>query len=134
MPYGVSVIGRADRFEQALRKIERIKDDEVPLLYAVDPHYLRLANEAKSMVLVAEMYLKSRMLRTESRGQCMLREDYPYVDNINWLKWTMLKREGQNMRIWTEDCPVDRYKVQPLRQKYLHEVFETATKRDVPWG
>jgi len=104
------------------------------LLYATDPHYLRLANEVKSMVLVAEMYLKSRILRKESRGQCMLREDYPYVDNIDWLKWTMLKQEEGKMKIWTGDCPVEGYKVKPKKERYLHEVFEVATKRGVKWG
>ena len=134
IPYEVSVIGRGDRFEKALFEIERIRDHEVPLLYAVDPHYLRLANEARSMVLVAEMYLRSRILRTESRGQCLLREDYPYVDNVNWLKWTTLKQDEGKMSIATVDCPVDRYKVKPKREKYLHEIFKVATKRDVQWG
>ena len=134
IPYEVSVIGRGDRFEKALSEVERIRDHEVPLLFAVDPHCLRLANEARSMVLVAEMYLRSRILRTESRGQCLLREDYPYVDNVNWLKWTTLKQDEGKMNISTVDCPVDRYKVKPIREKYMHEVFEVAIKRGVQWG
>ena len=119
--------------EKAIREIERIRDEEVPLLYATDPHYLRVANETKSIVLVAEMYLRSRLLRKESREGC-LREDYPYTDNVDWLKWSMLKQENNNMKLWTEDIPVDKYKYKPKREKYLCPIFEAANKRGVQWG
>ncbi|MFC1903049.1 FAD-binding protein [Chloroflexota bacterium] len=133
IPYEVTVISRGDRLEKAIEAMERIRDEEVPLLYASDPHYLRLANEAKSMVLVAEMYLRSRLLRKESRDSC-LREDYPYTDNINWLKWTRLKQENGMMKLWMEDIPIERYKVQPKRERYLYPVFKVARKRGIAWG
>jgi succinate dehydrogenase/fumarate reductase flavoprotein subunit len=132
-PYEVTVISRGDRMEKAIREIERMRDEEVPLLYASDVHYLRLANEVRSMVLLAEMYLRLRLLRTESREGC-LREDYPYEDNVNWLKNTRLKQENGKMKLWTEDIPVDRYKVKPKREKYLHPVFEVATRKGIRWG
>jgi len=132
-PYEVTVISRGDRLEKAIKEVERMRDEEVPLLYASDPHYLRLANETKNIVLVAEMYLKSCMLREDSREGCF-REDYPYTDNMNWLKWTMLKQENGKMKLWTEDIPVERYKIKPKREKYLHPVFEIARKRGVKWG
>jgi len=133
LPYEVTVISRGDRMEKAIREIERIREEEVPLLYATDPHYLRVANETKSIVLVAEMYLRSRLLREESREGC-LREDYPYTDNVDWLKWSMLKQENNNMKLWTEDIPVDKYKYKPKREKYLCPIFEAAKKRGIPWG
>ncbi|MDP2916798.1 MAG: FAD-binding protein, partial [Dehalococcoidia bacterium] len=58
-PYEVTVISRGDRMEKAIAEIERIREDEVPLLYASDPHYLRIANEARNCVLFAEMQLRS---------------------------------------------------------------------------
>ena len=133
LPYEVTVISHGDRMEKAIKEVERIRDEEVPLLYASDAHYLRLANEVKSMVLVAEMYLRSRLLRKESRDSC-LREDYPYTDNVNWLKYILLKQENGQMKLWTEDMPVDRYKVKPKRERYLYPVFEVARKRGVKWG
>ncbi|MDP2916730.1 MAG: FAD-binding protein, partial [Dehalococcoidia bacterium] len=51
IPYDVVVISRDDRLEKAINELERIRDEEVPLLYASDAHYLRLANEARNMVL-----------------------------------------------------------------------------------
>jgi len=133
LPYEVTVISRGDRMEKAIKEIERIRDEEVPLLYAPDIHYLRLANEVKNMALIAEMYLRSRLMRTESRDS-YLREDFPYTDNVDWLKWTRLKRRENKMTLWTEDVPVERYKLKPKREKFLHKVFEVAKKRGVPWG
>ncbi|MDP2917279.1 MAG: FAD-binding protein [Dehalococcoidia bacterium] len=130
-PYEVSLILREDRLERAIKDIERIRDEEVPLLCACDPHNLVIANEAVSMVLVAEMMLRSWLFRKESRIGC-LREDYPYVDNENWLKWTLLKQEGGKMKLWAKDIPPGRYK--PDKARYLHPIFEAARKRGVAWG
>ena len=113
--------------EKAIKEIERIRDEEVPLLYASDVHYLRLANEVKNMVLVAEMYLRSRLLREESRDS-YLREDFPHTDNINWLKWTVLKKENDKMVVRTRDMPVDDYPVKPERVKFKHPVFAAADR------
>lgn len=129
----VIIISRGDRLEKALEGIERISDEEVPLLYASDPHYLRMANEARNIVLIAEMYLRSRLLRKESRNP-FLREDYPYTDNVNWLKWTMLRQEDKKMKLWTEDISIEKYKIKPRLEKYLCPLFEVARRRGVKWG
>lgn len=133
LPYGVSIIGRGDRIEKAIKKVERIRDEEVPQLYASDPHYLKQANEARSLCTISEMFLRSRLMRTESRETC-LREDYPYIDNENWLKWTCLKEENNKMKMWTEDLPIDKYKLKPERKKILHPRFEVARRRGIQWG
>lgn len=132
-PYEVTVISRGDRLEKAIAEIERIRDEEVPLMYASDPHYLRIANEARNCVLFAEMQLRSRLLRQESRDGC-LREDFPQTDNINWLKNTVLRQENGKMKLGTEDIPVDRYKIKPKTEKYLFPIFEVARKRGIEWG
>lgn len=133
LPYGVTIIASEDRLQNALKEIERIRDDEVPLLHASDPHTLRIANEARNMVLAAEMYLKSRLLRKESRDSS-LREDYPYTDNVNWLKTVVLRNRNGDMNLWTEEVPIEKYKYKPKRERYLYPVFEVATRRGVKWG
>jgi succinate dehydrogenase/fumarate reductase flavoprotein subunit len=134
IPAGISVLRRADHIENSLKEIERIRDTEVPLLHAVDPHSVRLVNEAKNCVQEAEWFMRSALLRTESRGQCCIREDYPYCDNINWLKWTMLKQIDGRTKIWTVDAGIDKYKVQPKKERYIHPLFEVADRRGVKWG
>jgi succinate dehydrogenase/fumarate reductase flavoprotein subunit len=133
LPYGVTIIAREDRLQKALDQIERIRDEEIPQLYAYDPHYLRTSNEARNMITSAEMYLRSRLFRKESRDSS-LREDYPYTDNVNWLKTILIENEKNEMRVWAEDLPLKRYKVTPKREKYLYPVFEVAERRGVRWG
>jgi succinate dehydrogenase/fumarate reductase flavoprotein subunit len=132
-PYEVTVISRGDRLEKAIKELERIRDEEVPLLYASDAHYLRLANEVRAMVLVAEMFLKSRLLRKESRNT-YLREDYPFTDNVNWLKNSRLMQQSGEMQLWTEEMPLEGSTVQPKSKRYLHPIFRAAKKRGIGWG
>ena len=81
--------------------------------------------EARNMVMVAEMQLRSAIARKESRMRG-IREDYPYRDNINWLKWVGVKRENGEMKVVTQDLPLDRYPVKPPRVKELEHAWERA--------
>jgi succinate dehydrogenase/fumarate reductase flavoprotein subunit len=132
-PYEITVMSRGDRLEAAIALIEKIREEEVPLLYASDAHYLRLANEVMSMVLVAEMFLKSRLLRRESRNT-LLREDFPKTDNVNWLRNTRLRQKDGKMELWTEEMPPDKSRFRPKRKRYLHPIFEAAKRREITWG
>jgi succinate dehydrogenase/fumarate reductase flavoprotein subunit len=133
LPYEVTIISRGDRIQKAIDEVTRIQEEELPRIYALDPHGLRVANETRSMVLVSELYLKSRLLREESREGC-LREDFPYTDNVDWLKWSMLKQDDGKIKLWTEEIGADHYQYKPKREKYLCPMFAAATKRGVPWG
>ena len=119
MPYFISYIKRADRLQATLTLIEFAQEHLVPRLFARDPHELRLAHEAKNMVLSAEMRLRSALFRTESRGN-HYREDYPRRDDPNWLAWTKIKEEHGKMslskvpvpREWWPDLSI------PYEQRY----------------
>ncbi len=126
-PYEVTMIMTDVRLEKALETLEVIRDTELPMLFAPDTHYLRMANEVRSMYLFAEMQLRSIYFRKESRDSC-LKEDYPYTDNINWLKWIRLKKDDGKMRLWTDD--IEFKKLSPKRERFLHPVFEGAKKRE----
>ena len=132
-PYDVTVIARRDRLYNALSEIERIRDEEIPLLYASDAHYLRLANEVRSMVLVAEMFLRSRLLREESRGS-YIREDYPFTDNERWLKNIRLVQDNGKMKFWLEDVPLEKYRYKPGSDRTLHKIFKVARRKGIKWG
>jgi succinate dehydrogenase/fumarate reductase flavoprotein subunit len=64
------------------------------------------------MVLSAEMQFRAAQMRHESRGW-FLREDFPETDNENWLKWIIVKKQGENMSFSTEDVPYKTWPVQP---------------------
>ena len=87
----------------------------LPEIRAKDLHELVKAVEVQSMVTIAEMILKSVLFRKESRG-FVFREDYPMTDNIDWLKWIMVKKEAGKMRVWAEEFPTPY--INPPREVY----------------
>ena len=98
MPYFIYFIKKADRLEATLTLIEFMESHIAPMIYAGGPHELRLAHEAKNMILSAKMRLKSALFRTESRGN-HYREDYPNRDDENWLFWTKICNENGEMTL-----------------------------------
>ncbi|MDP2743751.1 MAG: FAD-dependent oxidoreductase [Dehalococcoidia bacterium] len=121
-PYDVLILRREERMERALRTVEEIWRDQAPLLCAYDPHYLRMAHEARYMTLVGMLQLRSALFRKESREN--LREDYPLIDNESWLKWVTVRREGDGVKVGAEMLPVERYPVKPKPDKTLHPLWQ----------
>jgi succinate dehydrogenase/fumarate reductase flavoprotein subunit len=103
-PYEIRMVMHEKRLQAALTMIEFFRDHFVPKLRASDSHELRKAHEVRSMVLGAEVMLRTALFRTESRGW-FYREDYPRRDDKNWLKWIFVRREGEKMKIWAEAVP-----------------------------
>lgn len=110
-PVENSVYMSKNRLDTSLRKIESIKN-MLDKMKADDFHELLSCHEAEAMVLCAEMQLKAASLRKESRGW-FLREDYPGMDNDNWLKWIIVENKNGKMVLDTEDVPIGQYDVQP---------------------
>ncbi|MDP2645065.1 MAG: FAD-binding protein [Desulfobacterales bacterium] len=130
-PYYVAIIRHEKHLKQALAAVERIRDDLIPLLHAYDFHYLMSANETRSMVLCAEMLLRSALERKESRlGR--LRQDYMQLDNIDWLKHIHLKEQDGKMKVWAEDVPVGPHALQPKREKILHPFWQRVQALGYP--
>ncbi len=110
-PMENSVIMQADRLEAA----EKFVDEAAELaknMKSVDLHDMLACHEAKAMVLSAKMHFTAAKMRKESRGW-FLREDYPKMDNDNWLKWIILKNVDGEMTVRTEDIPVDGMIIKP---------------------
>ena len=89
MPYFILYIKRADRMEAALTMLMYYQEQLAPKLFARDLHQLRLVHETRSMLLSAEMRLRSGLFRTESRGN-HYREDFPRRLDPEWLAWTKI--------------------------------------------
>jgi succinate dehydrogenase/fumarate reductase flavoprotein subunit len=121
-PLEIYIVRHEERLQRSLDAICELRDEVVPLLKAYDPHYLRMGLEAANMVRCGELFLRAALERRESRGS-HLREDYPAIDNENWLKWIIL-REGEDRRIeiTSEEIPVDRYPARPDRNRIMHPI------------
>lgn len=119
MPYFVSYVKRADRLEATLTLVGFMQEHLVPRLFARDPHELRLAHETRSMVLSAEMRLRSALFRTESRGN-HFREDYPRRDDPGWLAWSKIKNVEGRMALLKVPMPREWWPdlTTPYEQRY----------------
>jgi succinate dehydrogenase/fumarate reductase flavoprotein subunit len=112
-PYTVCLRKEENRLKEALAEIQHIRENEVPALYAEDPHELVKAHETANMALVAELFLRASLERKETRGD-HYREDFPKTDNKNWLKWINIIKDMQGKpHLETETVPLASYRYQP---------------------
>lgn len=110
-PVGYSGYKSEARMLEALGKVEKLKE-KLPRIVAKDPHDLSAANECRSMVMCAEMFYRTSLLRKESRGW-HLREDYPDRNDAEYLKWFFVQDQGGDMTVTSVPLPMDSYKYKP---------------------
>ena len=110
-PMEQSVYMSAHRIAIAMKYVNKAKE-LAKTMKAVDFHDMLACHEAEAMVLCAEMQFRAADMRKESRGW-FLREDYPDMDNKNWLKWIIVQNKDGEMVFSTEDVPYKKWKVQP---------------------
>lgn len=127
IPYPTSVIKSRARLEGALDKIGEIKM-KLNGVKAQGLHDLVKANEAKNLAILAEVMLRASLLRKESRG-FHFREDYPLMDNKNWLKWLMVQEQNGQIKFWTQDIPTPfvRPALEYQRHRSLRQRVEPAS-------
>jgi succinate dehydrogenase / fumarate reductase flavoprotein subunit len=109
-PCDYVMIKTEKRMKEALELVYEAKN-MLKDMQADDYHELSKCVDAKSMVIGAELFFRASLERKESRG-FHLREDYPEMDNENWLKWIIIQKDGEDMRITTERIPIETYDYQ----------------------
>ncbi|HUT55104.1 MAG TPA: FAD-binding protein [bacterium] len=116
-PHEVCVKKSAESLTTALGEVERIRDQELPALYARDPHELGKAHEAANLTWCAELFLRASLERNETRSDHCRRE-YPQVDNKNWLKWINIHKGADGRpEMAHEDVPLESYPVHPVKRE-----------------
>ena len=114
-PYEVSIIKSEEKLQNALHKIETLRDELLPQMGAPDAHYLMKLKEIEAIAFITEWYIKASLERKESRcGH--YREDYPDHDD-NWLKWIVIGMENGVPEMHTVDVPIASYK-HPIERYY----------------
>jgi succinate dehydrogenase / fumarate reductase flavoprotein subunit len=115
-PYEYSLYKHENRIKDSLNNMDFIEAKLLPKVTAEDPHTLAKANAARNYLQMCRLFQLSSLERKESRlGH--RREEYPYRDNIDWLKRVILKRANGKIMSWTEPLPVERYPFVPERTR-----------------
>ena len=104
IPIKYNLIREERRLKEGLKMIEQVRKEVLPRIKAESPHDLLRYHEAESIALCAEMTFRAALFRTESRGS-HYREDFPERDDKNWLKWTVIEKDGEKMALSTEQVP-----------------------------
>lgn len=99
-------VKEASRLEEALDMILEAKE-MLPRMRAEDYHELSKCIDAKAMVLCGEMFFRTSLMRTESRG-FHYREDYPDTSE-QWQKWILVSKDGDQMRFELERVKTEQY-------------------------
>jgi len=124
IPYDVMFIRHGERLQKSIDKLDEVRDNQAPLLFAYDIHYLRMVHEALSLLQTAEIHLRAALVRKDSR--IGIREDYPYEDNVDWLKFVRAQKDGKGIKIFTEDVPIDKYPVKVERTKKIAYLWQAG--------
>ena len=118
----VGLVLRADRLQTALDKLLELRENEISRLHAHDPHDLAKVWGLTHYTQVLEATLRAYLYRTESRV-AFIREDYPVIDNVNWVKMVVVQKHGVSLKLWDEPLP-ESFHVVPVRPtQHKHLVF-----------
>lgn len=111
----VSIFRSATSIKSILAKCKEW-ENKADILMASDLHDLMKVNNVRSYITCANLIFRASLEREETRG-LNIRIDHPYRDDINWLKWTILRKD-QEKGIVTQrfPLPIYRYPVKP--EKY----------------
>lgn len=122
IPAEVSLFKREERVKAALAKLRDLAT-ELGRLRAKDVHDLVKAKEIENLVTLGRLVFTAALERKESRDT-HYREDYPYRDDIEWLKWIVLSRGARDeIKVRLEPVPLERYPIKPaIRQRIPHPV------------
>jgi fumarate reductase (CoM/CoB) subunit A len=96
-----------DGLQKAVRALDEIREDKLNRLYlGRERSFKRLAAliEVENLLTVGQMIASAARMRTETRG-AHNRDDYPELDNANWLKNIYIQSVNNQMNLGTQPVP-----------------------------
>lgn len=112
--WDVGILKRADRLQDAMRKVDAL-GEEFKGLAAPHVHELVRLKETEAMLLAAQFILGASLMRTESRlGH--LREDFEERDDANWLAWIDIAQSGDGAGFTKTPIPTPLCPVVPVKR------------------
>ncbi len=111
-----------------LREIREVAREELPRVVARDIHELIKANEVANYVLLLELIYTSALERKESR-LCHYRLDFPFRDDIDWLKWIVLRKEDSGIKISYQPVPVESNRIKLATHERIPSPLQFSPSR-----
>lgn len=124
-PIDVCILKTREGLSRSLSRLELFRDDIVPQGAAPDPHYLVKLTEARGMTMITEAFLRSSLMRKESRAG-HFRADHPKRDEIRGPAWLDIRKGASGMEVCFDAVPLERYPVKPYR--YYMDNFDFPIK------
>lgn len=118
----VGLVLHADRLRQVISELQEIRDNDVLKLEARDHHELAKVWGLAHYTQVLDATLRAYLYRTESRV-AFIREDFPIIDNVNWVKMVVIRRDGDRLKLWDEPLPESFHMIPVRPTQNLHLVF-----------
>jgi len=118
----VGLVLNGDRLTEAINSVVEIRERDIPRLRARDHHELAKVWGLNQYCQVLEATLRAYRYRTESRV-AFIREDFPVIDNLNWVKMVVIQLQDQKLKLWDEPLPESFHLVPVRPTQHLHLVF-----------
>ncbi len=126
LPAERSIFKNKQRIDKLLDRLRGIKA-ELPQMWAQDVHELVKANEVRNFVSMTELVYVAAGIRDESRD-CHYREEFPYRDDENWLRWIILSRSAGGTNVDIVQVPLERYPVKPIQRGKIPHPVQFSSK------
>ena len=121
----VGLVLHRDRLQEAIDKVLEIRENDIPRLKARDHHELAKVWGLQQYCQVLEATLRAYLYRTESRV-AFIREDFPVIDNVNWVKMVIVQSLGNALKLWDEPLPESFHLVPVRPTQHLHLAFRKS--------
>lgn len=118
----VGLVLHGERLQAALEELLEIREKEVARLGARDAHELAKVWGLFHYTQVLEATLRAYLYRTESRV-AFIREDFPVIDNVNWVKLIVVHRQNNALKLWDEPLPESFHLIPVRPTQNLHLAF-----------
>lgn len=108
----VGIVRHGDKLMLALNEIvglkQRLEKASTPGGREFNPTWQQ-ALDMRNLLTASELIARSALLRAESRG-AHYREDFPTINQVDWLKNIYVQRNGAGPQLWTEPVNLNRLK------------------------
>jgi succinate dehydrogenase / fumarate reductase flavoprotein subunit/fumarate reductase flavoprotein subunit len=108
----VGIVRHGDKLKQAIREIAVLKERAAKIASKGGRMFnlgWQQALDMRNLLTASELIARSALAREDSRG-AHYREDFPKIDNANWLKNIYMTRTDTDIKSWTEPVKLERLK------------------------